>query len=67
MVIKIIQLIFCPALGPNNTSSRLCRGLTGIDSIFISNRVLSDAFKRFSKTIFSALFFIHYKEGDRVC
>ena len=51
MVVKIIQLIFCPALGSNNTPSRLWRGLTGIDSIFISNRVLSDAFKRFSKTI----------------
>jgi hypothetical protein len=50
MVIKIIQLIFCPALGPNNTPSQLWRGLTGI-AIFISNRVLSGAFKRFSKTI----------------
>ena len=51
MVIKITQLIFCPALGPNNTPSRLWRGLTGMNSTFISNRVLSDAFKIFSKTI----------------
>ena len=53
MAIKIIQLIFCPALGLNNPLSRLWRGLMGIDSIFISNRVLSGAFKRFSKAIFA--------------
>ena len=56
MYIKIVRRIytlFCPALGPNNTPSRLWRGLMGTDSIFISNRVLSGAFKRVSKAIFA--------------